>query len=358
MNKKKRNISLLLLSISLLFTTFYFINDEKEVKSENLTLYEKINTGKDIHYLIIGDSIGRGAGVKVRSFTWFNQWEKLMKHHYNLNLTRHSIVQSGATTFEGLYLFNRENNQRPADLIFLIFGENDRKYMNVHQFSLFYESLLSKAKQVYPNAEIITITESCLTNESFADVIKQLSAQYQTKHVDMRIPFQQSNYSAEQLTIDLVHPNQKGYQLYAEELVKVIKPETYKGQKPSIDQSIQPLTFKELSSYKRKDHSFIQRNNDFVSNEPGSSITYSFSGKHLGVKVWVGKNQGDIDVFIDQQYIRTISTNWPIEKYRGLYIESNLSEGDHEVKFVYSKKNSTKYKKKTNIQISSIIIAN
>ena len=349
----------MLLSFSLLFGIFYFINDQKEVKGDHhLSLYEKIWTKKDIHYLIIGDSIGRGAGVENQSSTWFNQWEKLMNDHYGIRAKRRSIVQSGATAFEGLYLFNHRRNNNPADLIFLIFGENDRKYMSSTQFSLIYESLLSKTKQIYPNAEIVTITESCITDQSFADAIKISSEKYQTKHVDMRIPFKQSDYPTEQLTTDRVHPNHKGYQLYAKELIKALNPEMNLGRQLTTKvKSIQPLKFKEITSYIKKDDRFFRRSEDYCSNQPGSSITYTFSGKHLGVKAWVGKNQGEIDVYIDHRYIRTISSNWPIEKYRVLYIESGLPEGQHDVTFVYSSKNSLKYKVNPSIQISSIIVA-
>lgn len=345
--------------ISLTIAILYFFYSENEAKSTYVNVYEKLSSKEDIHYLIVGDSIGRGAGVEKRSLTWFNQWEKLMNEKFGVTFKRNSIVQSGATAFEGLYLFNHASNKPQADFIFILFGENDRKYMNANQFAYFYESLLREIKGIYPDAEMMTITESCLTDETFAREIKKLSTQYQTTHIDMRIAFQQSPYTKEQLSDDLVHPNYKGYQLYAEAIFKTIETRSdhyKKGQERVIDKPATTRSFTEINQYSKMNGNFIRKASDYCTNKAGASISYKFIGEHVGAKVLVGQEQGYIDVFIDQQYIRTLSTKWPVQKHRVLYIESQLPAGEHEVTFVYSNKNSTLKKKQPKIQISSILL--
>ena len=355
-------MAMILLTFSLIITTFYFFNNEEEAKSTSLNVYEKIRLKKNIHYLIIGDSIGRGAGVDNPALTWFNQWEELMKTNYRIPLTRHSIVQSGATAFEGLYLFHHAPNKDPVDLIFILFGENDRKYMKANEFAYFYNSLLKKVKRTFPDAEVITITESCLTDEAFAATIKELSMRYETNHIDMRLPFKKSNLTTEQLTKDFVHPNHRGYQLYADAIFQLIKREcdqSKKGDHQVIHKLSSSPSFKEISHPLKMVDGFITKDGEFTTNTPGASISFQFTGNHLGVKAFVGKKQGDIDVWIDQKFIRTLSTKWPIQKYRILYVESHLPNGEHEVTFVYSNKNlNSNTETQPAIQISSIIIYN
>lgn len=349
---------MIFLTFSLTIPIFYFFHNDKEAKSTSLNIYEKIKLKKDIHYLIIGDSIGRGAGVDRRHLTWFNQWEKRMRKNYGVAFTRHSIVQSGATAFEGLYLFNNDAKKDPVDLVFIIFGENDRKYMKANEFAYFYDSLIKQVKRTYPNAEMITITESCLWDETFANEIKALSIRYGTNHIDMRLPFQHSNFTTKQLTKDLVHPNGTGYQLYADAIYKTLKSNIdhyKKDQHQVISIPSPPLSFKEISQPDKMEGGFIEKDGEFSSNKQGSSISYSFTGNHLGVKVLVGKEQGYIDVWIDQKYIRTLSTNWPVQKHRVLYVDSHLPNGQHEVTFVYSDKNSS-MKTQPTIEISSILV--
>jgi lysophospholipase L1-like esterase len=339
-------------------TIYYFISHYKEAKSSTLNVYEKIAHQKDIRYLIIGDSIGRGAGVKDRNLTWFKQWEQLMNQHFGIKLNRHSLVQSGATAYEGLYLFKQAEKNDNIDLIFIVFGENDRKYMKANQFSSLYETLIKEVKNVYPNAEIMTITESCLAHQSFAHTILKLSNQYQTSHIDMREPFQHSKLPVEQLTSDLIHPNSKGYQLYAMAMYQTINEGIYKNKQISKQPTeIPPSSFLEISQYHEKNGEFYLLNEDQVTNEYDASISYRFTGNNVGVKVFVGQDKGSIDVFIDKHYIRTLSTFWPIPKHRVLYVESNLPEGEHEVTFIFSKNNLDNTSiKNPNMQISSIMV--
>lgn len=81
------------------------------------------------------------------------------------------VVQSGSTAFEGLFKLSQRRKHDHKDLIFFVFGENDRKYMNVDDFTMTYEALMRKAKRLHPNAELFTITESSLKYEEFASAI-------------------------------------------------------------------------------------------------------------------------------------------------------------------------------------------
>ncbi|WP_191090736.1 SGNH/GDSL hydrolase family protein [Niallia endozanthoxylica] len=360
MSKNRNNTAALILIFSICFSLFFLIYHE-HAKSKTSSVYEKIAKKHDIHYLIVGDSIGRGAGVVNRSLTWFSQWEKEMKKSYQINLTRHSVVQSGATAYEGLYLFKKAKTPPSTDLVFLIFGENDRKYMNEKQFAYYYEGLIREIKTKYPDAELITITESCLEQDQFANKIKKLSNHYQANHIDMRIPFQHSAYPIAQLTADFVHPNGLGYKLYADSILAAIAKGLENGKQAAVLKEpilyTKELKIKEFTQYNEINDLFQVKNGYYIANEKGARITYPFNGTNLGVKVLKHEQGGKIDVYIDNQFVRRISTWWPIHKNRVLYVTSDLPAGEHKVTFISTGTKSVHNKSRyPNIQLSSIVV--
>jgi lysophospholipase L1-like esterase len=329
--------------------------------SKDLTVYEKIASGSSFNYLIIGDSIGRGAGAENKDLRWYSQLEVLLTDFSGSRARRNMLVQSGATAFEGIYKLQKSPKFRDIDLIFIVFGENDRKYMNSEQFTFFYEKLIRDAKQRYPGSEIITLIESPLKQEQFADAIHRVSTHYGAKTLDIRIPFKQSGMLTEQLTTDMVHPNGKGYQLYSTSILELITKNI------ELDAEIaslpKPLTREQSSNlYEKKlvtaSKGFQRENGINISKRPGDYLEYEFEGPILGVKAIRSPDGGMMKVYIDGKYYSTLSTWWPFTRERYLYIASGLDKGRHTVRFeTAGNSSSNNTSDHSAIQISSIIVA-
>jgi lysophospholipase L1-like esterase len=357
-------IATFILVFSMGFGSIYLFYPDKEAQTTTLNVYEKILLKKHVNYLIIGDSIGRGAGAENPSRTWFKQWEDLMKQKYGVDFQRSSVVQSGATAFEGLYLFkNQVNIPRTVDLVIFIFGENDRKYMSAKQFSFFYESLLREVKIMYPDAELMTITENSLNNEFFAKTIERISSHYHSNHIDMRTAFQISGQTTTELTSDLIHPNGFGYQVYADSILNAIEKAISTNKQISI--LPQPLfankyvnvEVMEIHQFREKNGPFLKLQGFHSTQDKDASITYSFTGTNVGVKVLKSEEGGELDVFVDNEFVRRISTWWPITRERTLYLTSDLSNEEHEVTFIMTGTKSDNNKiDKPIVQISSIVL--
>lgn len=344
-----------LIFIVIISMVYLLIHSEKTERN----VYEKIADGKKVDYLIVGDSIGRSSGASTNHHKWFQLVERSLTKKYGGSFTRHLVVQSGATTFEGLYKL-KNNLSKDVDLVFIVFGENDRKYMDKKQFYFFYQSLIEELVIRFPQAELVTITESSLDNEDFIDVIKQLSNNYYATNIDMRIPFRNSRLSTDLLTKDLVHPNDYGYYLYAQEVIDTMEKAIDKKKKVLTSSiPINELTSLHMNtnySYHSIDPSYRNEKGYFTSNKIGANIEYHFTGSFLGVNVIRSEKGGMMDVFIDDNYVTTISTWWPFKKRRSLYVTSGLTEQDHTVTFQISA-NKSRYNitDQQLIQISSII---
>ena len=331
------------------------------INQQNKNVYEKIETGKHVNYLIVGDSIGRSSGASDQEHKWFSLMEKSLHTKFGSSFTNHLVVQSGATAFEGLYKLKNRFISNYIDLVFIVFGENDRKYMNSEEFYFFYHSLLEEIVLRFPNAELITITESSLDNEEFIQVIENLTNKFYATNIDMRIPFQKSGLSNDQLTNDLVHPNDLGYSLYAKELEKRMK-DAINNKKTVLTSTIPANEVTKLpmltnNKFKTIDPSFTLKDQYYTTNKIGAFIEFEFKGTFLGVNVIRSEKGGMMDVYIDNDYITSLSTWWPFHKERTLYVTSGLSKGNHIVRFQVSQ-NKSKYNitDKHEIQISSIVV--
>ncbi|MGE7766099.1 GDSL-type esterase/lipase family protein [Peribacillus sp. NPDC096540] len=303
---------------------------------DSLNVYQKFQSGQPIQYLVVGDSIGRGSGAESPNLTWFKQLENKMNDVNDIPLHGDHVVQSGSTAFEGLYKLSHRKKHDHKDLIFIVFGENDRKYMNVDDFIMTYEALIRKAKRLHPNAEVFTITESSLEYEEFASAIELLSKHYGATNVDMRPIFQTSGYTEKQLTKDLIHPNGLGYQFYAnaiyEQFLDNIKQEKPIASLPSKLHAGSELELSEVDNFEKM-IGFRPRGDYFTSNEKGSLIEYNFKGSILGVKLLRSPDGGEAAVFIDGNNITSLNTWWPFARERYLFITNGLSPGSHTVRF-------------------------
>jgi len=133
-----KNTKIRFLSVMILTVVIYImISKTEHYLSKDLNVYEKIEVGDPFNYLIIGDSIGRGAGAERKELRWFNQLEVLINDYSGSRGRRHLVVQSGATAFEGLYKLQSSPTLQNMDLIFIVFGENDRKFMDSELFTFF-----------------------------------------------------------------------------------------------------------------------------------------------------------------------------------------------------------------------------
>ncbi len=340
----RRIICLMLASIfglSILFFQLFEITGAKDTPEEADGFYEKIAAGDDYSYLIVGDSIGRGSGASSPSTAWFSLFEKGVSEKYGSNGERISIVQSGATAFEGFMKYKDEKPSSPVHLVFLVFGENDRKYMNEKQFSYFYEKLLRVVRIDHPAADIVTITESCLAYEGFAKEIARLSRAYGATNIDMRIPFNASGLSPDKLTTDKVHPNDAGYLLYANEIIKTIQEKSEAKNAKEIAVMPSPVNGNLGIDYKLLTNpsinsGFVNMRDGYFSKTKNSYLEYTFEGTMVGFLLERGPDGGMIDVTIDGKPAGTLATWWPFERSRYNYVASSLEDSQHTVRFTFN----------------------
>ena len=198
-SKKKRTfLIIIVLIVSIILLVFGVI---KKQNSNSMKI------------LIVGDSIGEGAGASDPSLKWYKYLIPYMKETYNVNLDITNVSMGGNTCYAGYARVMQLDDEDDYDLAIICYGEND-KYEN---FSLYYESILRAVSNKYSACRLMTILES--SQRDYTDkirTIQSLSEHYDAYVADMIAAFQNSGRSYDELCDDGTHPNDEGQKVYYE----------------------------------------------------------------------------------------------------------------------------------------------
>lgn len=283
----------------------------------SMNVYEKLDAGQLIDYLIIGDSIGQGDGAPANE-GWSSQLNKKLRETYGstVNVKRYTI---GGGIALGGWADYAERPRGDYDLVFLCFGQNDQGAMSARQFGPIYENLIRRIRKDHPMTEMITFTESSLRTEEYPNVIRELSEYYEVLNADMRTAFRDSGMEDSRLSNDGVHPNGQGYALYAQKIFEMLtagigmKTIGTLPEAPYFPASVNFDKRQTLSEWTSLDQFRPYGPGLIVASEPGSAVTANFRGDFLGLDL-VFQNAGAmIDIYVDGDKVQTIDTYWHYE---------------------------------------------
>ena len=297
------------------------IKQEKEAllaKEAEDSFYQKIADGFDVNILIIGDSIGAGAGASQTNNTWANRLKNAIHRDYDVRVEMTNVSMGGNSSYAGYARTITLEDNIDYDLAIICYGENDP----VEGFSLYYESIIRAIKNKDQHCSIISILES--SQRDYTEkmkIIEQLANYYGYPIVDTIAPFK-DDYDA--LAIDdRIHPNDEGHKLYFEEVYKRIS-ELINEYREGDPEGVSPYNPEVMvfDTYRSIPASEFVRLND---------TTYSIDIKISGILGFDYRYQGQfvegkMDIYIDdalfmtltddlgQRYIRRLSDDCTVNK--------------------------------------------
>ena len=166
-----------------------------------------------LRVLIVGDSIGEGAGASDPSLKWYKYLIPYMKDAYGIKLDITNVSMGGNTSYAGYVRIMELDEKEDYDLAIICYGENDQP----ENFSLYYESILWTISNKYPSCKLMTILES--SQREYTEkirTIQNISEHYGAYVADMIAVFNDSGRAYEELCDDGTHPNDEGQKLYYE----------------------------------------------------------------------------------------------------------------------------------------------
>lgn len=256
-----------------------------------------------LRVLIVGDSIGEGAGASDPSLKWYKYLIPYMKDTYGVKLDITNVSMGGNSSYAGYVRVMELEDGENYDLAIICYGENDQ----AEDFSLYYESILWAVCDKYPSCRLITILES--SQRDYTEkirTIQSLSAHYGAYVADTIATFKDSKRPYEELCDDGTHPNDEGQKVYFE-TVKAVMDDIYAGEDVPVRQRPEPVSteiagFKNFRYYPAED---FQKADGYA-----YELEIELPSGRLGIDYTTVKGVNLITVYTDGQKICEKEIGW------------------------------------------------
>lgn len=197
----------------------------------NNTAY-KLNNNKKLNVLYYGGSVTAGVGGTAGN-SWASRTEKWLKSTYpraQINCTNKAV--SGSCVYFGNFRADLDVIPYAPDLMFIEFAVND-SYEDLYyaQSAYYLEMLIKRVNTKFPQTDIIIllITDKGKVGEKFENnaAHKAVAEHYGIPCIDLGAELAKLVNSGagkwEDYLSDYVHPNDKGYEMYANFITEKLK---------------------------------------------------------------------------------------------------------------------------------------
>lgn len=201
----------------------YRLNQVTALLDDAENAYQKLKAGHYVNILIVGDSIGEGAGASESGQQWSALLIKWLRETYGTECTLTNISMGGNASYAGYAREMILEDGIEYDLAIICYGENDK----AEDISLDYEAIIRGIRGKYRACSMISILESSQrTCTDKIQEIEKLADYYGIPVADTIKAFQESGYDYEELAEDGTHPGDLGQKIYFETVRDVIMDQT------------------------------------------------------------------------------------------------------------------------------------
>lgn len=320
---------------------------------------------KSISVAYMGGSVTEGYGsTNPRQKCWPTLLSDWIGKTYGVEVKSKNSAIGGTGSYLGDFLFESEIAPMRPDLLFIEFAVNDRyEGYRYEAAARQVETLIGKAYACNPYMDVVLVLTYDLHDETYDYVQLRAHRDIAEKYGLLSIKMSEFLYAHCKETgedpkthyIDWVHPNDHGYEVYAEiiegELSKYLKPK--KAITKPIVRALQgdgkdlllhakmirtsDAKLSDISGWKYEKESFtylgLRYDGHLVADQPGSSFTLTFSGTDLGIFYGADTNRGKVSVLIDgKERIVVDGYRWSINP-KEYPIISHLKDGTHRATF-------------------------
>lgn len=261
---------------------------------------------------IIGGSITEGAGASNYKSTYVYKLEQYLKEKYE-NTTIKNLGAGGTASQFGIFRLKRDLGDFKPDVIFIEFAVNDRIY-NSNDSSMYFEGLIRECLKI--TKKIIVIDFPIFKGKSCISIHKKIADYYDIPQIDVQHEVLKKigtkDYLWTDISIDNIHPNDIGHELYYKIIEEKIKDidlyniecksndtilTGYKFNNPRI------ISYEELEFYGHwREESFNLKykfNNAAVTDSVGDCVILKFKWKYLAMMNFLTKDSGILECELD-----------------------------------------------------------
>lgn len=308
---------------------------ENQVKAEALkqkevedSFYQKLVDGFNVNVLVVGDSIAEnGQGEKG----WCTLLQNNLRKTYGNNVSFTNVSMGGNTSYAGYVRTMALNDNMEYDLAIICYGQND----GTDGFSTNYESIIRAIRSKYPDCSIISILESSQrTYTEKMTTIQSICEHYSIPVADTIAAFNNSGKAYDDLTVDGVHPNDAGQEIYFETVKAVIDDNVAASTEKMADVDVI-----NAEVHKFDDFVWYDASSDFERvDDTTFTISTSATGV-LGIDYTFESGDNKADIYVDGELYKspTVTFNYDFSQ-RHILVVSDDCTVKSEIKVVFNTK--------------------
>lgn len=355
-------------------------SEEKNMEFQNLTnTLAKIKNGEELNIAFMGGSITDGTGsTNPKQKGWPRLLCNWIESEYNVKVNENRKSIGGTGSYLGSMRFSAEvvaKEEDIPDILFIEFAINDAYLSYSYDQCVRYaESIVREAYKVNPKVEIIFVLsfDKGLATSDFEQLRahRAVAEKYGLASIKIgddfyRIVSEKGGKVADYLD-DSVHPNDAGYEIYAEiitgrfaELITAAEkahadsgkndyvcenkklPETAMSNYFTNPTLVYAKAIDRSAStgwkYNSKMFSWVatSRFPGYVSaSSRNSKLVFEFEGTEFGMVYHMRQDMGTVSIYIDGNYVTDVSGYLDYSNPREAVIAENLKKGKHIVEIV------------------------
>lgn len=305
----------------------------KQKEAED-SFYQKLVDGFDVNVLIVGDSIGAGAGTELNGQQWYTQLQTYLRTVNKSKVSVTNVFMGGNASYAGYVRAMALYDDVNYDLAIICYGQND----STDGFSTNYESIIRVIRSKYPDCSIISILES--SQREYTEkmtIIQSVCDHYGIPVADTIDAFNNSGKTYEDLSNDGVHPNDAGQKIYFETVKSVIDDNVATSTGKMSDVDVINADVHKFDNFVWYDASSdFQRIDDTT-----FTISTSASGI-LGIDYTYESGDNKADIYVDGELYEspTVTFNYDFSQ-RHILVVSDDCTVKNEIKVVFTSKAHT-----------------
>lgn len=294
---------------------------------------------------IIGGSITEGAGASSYKNTYVYKLEQYFKEKYK-NAVIKNLGAGGTASQFGLFRLKRDLGDFKPDVIFIEFAVNDRIY-SAYDSSIYFEGLARECLKI--TDKIIVIDFPTGMGDSCTSIHKKIAYYYNMPVIDVqdevwkKIGCQEFRWP--HISIDNLHPNDKGHNLYYEIIRDALEKINLQELKLTFDSKmlmqytfnnpkIAPYSELEFYGGHWREESFNLNNkfnNGAVTDTIYDGVIFKFKGKCLAMMNLLTQDSGILECQLDNFVFSLDLYNDINGRFETMININNLENKEHEL---------------------------
>ena len=295
--------------------TMIYAAEGGKVESTKRSAYQKMGAHNGtVNMLVVGDSISVAQGASGMDAGFAAVLERNLESQYNVNINVTNIGFGGAASYGCYVRTMQQDSSADYDLIIVCVGYNDEE----KNFSLYYEALIRALKTKYSDSNIVAVLEHA--ERSYTNKINSIiniCSHYSIPTADVITAYNNSgkNYS-ELVCSDGLHPNNDGYEVYADTIKQVIEDQVNAG--TGFGASMASKMNSGVSKYEH----MVYISRDRFYNAADNILVYDTDGTisgYIGMDYEYWSGTSTVEVYFDDSLVKrfqyTLNQTTSQEKY-------------------------------------------